>query len=229
MGEPAGNRRLYPEGLPKTGPLIDDLPALLSSPSQPIAPGQIHLILGGARSGKSSRAEELVREAAGESGSVVYVATYATDANAIGTSVDSEMEERLTFHRARRPSGWTLVENRFDLETVFAEHAGKVILVDCLTMWLSWWSCHASQPSEETILKKLDSALRSVPVCGARLFLVSNELGLGLVPVGAENRSYRDLAGRANQLAARLSHAVEFMIAGLPLRLKQPSQFCITA
>ena len=164
------------------------------------------------RSGKSSRAEAIARETSTE---VVYVATCATS-----EPLDAEMDARLAAHRKRRSEAWTLVENRFDLDAVFTENAGRTVLVDCLTLWLAWWSCRPVPMAEEAILEMLNIALNLVPVLGLRLILVSNELGMGLVPLGPENRAYRDLCGRANQLAARHADAVEFMVAGLPLRLK---------
>ena len=178
----------------------------------PNSPGHIHFILGGARSGKSSRAEALARQASGE---VVFVATCATT-----DPLDLEMAARVAAHRNRRPAEWETVENRFDLDAVFAEHPGKTILVDCLTLWLSWWSSREDRLAEEQIMRKLDDALAAVRTHGVRLLLVSNELGMGLVPMGEGNRDYRDLCGRANQLVARSADVVEFVVAGLPLRLK---------
>ena len=183
-----------------------------SPPIQPPVPGQIHFLLGGVRCGKSTRAEALASAA---SAPVVYVATLATT----GT-LDAEMRARLALHRSRRPADWTVIENHFDLEALFSEHAGKVVLVDCLTMWLSWWSGCGERLDEEQVLHKLERSLSAVPETGVSLILVGNELGMGLVPLGAENRAYRDLCGRANQLVARHAAVVEFMIAGLPLRLK---------
>jgi len=176
-------------------------------------PSHIHLLLGGARCGKSARAEELARQARSE---VVYVATCATAAE----PPDAEMSRRIAMHRDRRPPEWVTVENRFDLDLVFAEHPGSLILVDCLTLWLAWWFFHKDRLTEDVIFEKLDQALAAVRAYGIRLVLVSNELGMGLVPMGAENRDYRDLCGRANQRVARAADAVEFVVAGLPLRLK---------
>ena len=174
-----------------------------------IQPGQIHFLFGGARSGKSSRAEALARETGA---AVVFVSTCATDRS------DPEMLERLLAHQARRPATWQTVENRFDLEGVFAEHPGSVMLLDCLTLWLSW---HLGLGWEEKrIAETLERALLAVAAHGIRLYLVSNELGMGLVPMGADNRAFRDLCGRANQLVARHASVVEFVAAGLPLRLK---------
>ena len=175
-------------------------------------PGCIHFLTGGVRSGKSSRAEAIARATSSE---VVYVATCATS-----ETLDAEMIARLGAHRRQRPPTWALVENRFDLDGVFAENPGRTILVDCLTLWLAWWSCLPEAVGEQAILEKLRIALDLVPALGVRLIVVSNELGMGLVPLGPENRAYRDLCGRANQLVARHADVVEFIVAGLPLKLK---------
>jgi len=173
--------------------------------------GFIHLLLGGARSGKSTRAEMLARQAGHDR--TIYVATCATS-----VPLDDEMQQRLAHHREQRPPEWVTIENRFDLDAVFEENAGAVIIVDCLTLWLSWWACQGVD--EPHIFERLASALDAAHAHGIQLFLVSNELGMGLVPLGQESRVFRDLSGRANQLAAGIADTVEFVIAGLPLRLK---------
>ncbi len=179
-----------------------------------LAPGHIHFLLGGARSGKSCRAETLAAETSRDGSSrVLYVATCATLA-----PLDGEMAARLDAHRNRRPAEWTTLENRFDLEAIFAERAGWVVLLDCLTLWLSW---HAGLGwSESAILETLDRALSAAQTSGVHLYVVSNELGMGLVPLGTENRAYRDLVGKANCRVAQKASVVEFVAAGLPIRLK---------
>jgi adenosylcobinamide kinase / adenosylcobinamide-phosphate guanylyltransferase len=169
----------------------------------------LHLILGGSRSGKSRRAEEI---AAAKGVPVTYVATYAT------AQSDPEMEERVARHRKQRPAHWTSIENRFDLKALFQEQRNSLILVDCLTLWLSYRQMTGA--SEDVILAELEEAVQSISPESPGLIVVSNETGLGLVPSSPEGRSFRDLAGRANQLVARLSSRVEFMVAGLPMLLK---------
>jgi adenosylcobinamide kinase / adenosylcobinamide-phosphate guanylyltransferase len=166
------------------------------------------LILGGARSGKSKRAENLVAQL---NLPVVYVATYATN------HPDPEMTDRIDKHRAQRPTHWTTVENQFDLETIFRFHKGTAVLIDCLTLWLSF---HCEHKNENELLSLLESALASARENHISLFIVSNELGMGLVPTTPLGRCFRDLCGRANQLVAAHSDHVEFQIAGLPLILK---------
>jgi adenosylcobinamide kinase/adenosylcobinamide-phosphate guanylyltransferase len=175
----------------------------------------IHFVLGGARSGKSRRAEALATEFPENHGTlpVLYIATCATT-----HGLDAEMAERIARHRADRPSHWKTLENRFDLAVIFAEHPGHIVLLDCLTLWLSWQM--GLGLSEAQILAALEEALDAARRHSIRLIAVSNELGMGLVPLGAENRAYRDLVGRANQLVARHADAAEFVAAGIPLRLK---------
>jgi adenosylcobinamide kinase/adenosylcobinamide-phosphate guanylyltransferase len=167
------------------------------------------LILGGARSGKSARAEAL---AAASRGPVAYVATYCVGAE------DVEMRARVEQHRLRRPAHWRTLENQFDLAAVFSNTGGDLVLVDCLTLWLSYQQMQGL--AEPEILSRLEHALGVAREKGVRVIFVSNELGMGLVPSAAESRGFRDLAGRANQLVARHADTVEFVIAGLPLTLK---------
>lgn len=167
----------------------------------------LHLILGGSRSGKSRRAEEV---ATAKGVPVTFVATYATG------QPDPEMEDRVAHHRKQRPAHWTTIENRFDLKAVFQEQRSSLILVDCLTLWLSYRQTTGA--GEEVILADLEEAVRGVGPLG--LIVVSNELGLGLVPASPEDRNFRDMTGRANQLMGRLASRVEFMVAGFPMLLK---------
>lgn len=171
--------------------------------------GHIHLVLGGARSGKSTHAQELAAKTGGD---VVYAATCAT------AGLDPEMAERIAEHVKSRPAHWKTIENRFDLEEIIREAAGGALLLDCLTLWLAYRQGEGKD--EGGILAELEAALNTTRREGVTLFIVSNELGMGLVPMGADSRAFRDLCGRANQLAARLADRVEFMVAGLPLKLK---------
>lgn len=169
---------------------------------------KITLILGGARSGKSRRAEQL----AGDAGHpVIYVATYASN------QTDPEMLERISKHQCTRPTYWTTIENEFDLQSIFQTHDGKTVLIDCLTLWLSY---HCEKTSEPDLLALLDASLLAARRHNISLYIVSNELGMGLVPGSPLGRSFRDLCGRANQKAAQAADHVEFQIAGLPLILK---------
>ena len=169
---------------------------------------QITLILGGARSGKSARAEAL----AGRSQRpVTYVATYASGL------ADVEMTQRIEKHRSRRPATWETVENRFDLSALFSALRGRTVVLDCLTLWLSY---HWENVPEADLLERLRTALEGARAHDLELYIVSNELGMGLVPSSPEGRGFRDLSGRANQLVAALADHVEFQVAGLPLCVK---------
>ncbi len=167
---------------------------------------KIHLILGGARSGKSTRAQELAASLGQE---VVFVATYMNDPK------DSEMQRRIRAHQAQRPKNWITIENRFNLLDIFSEYKMKVVLLDCLTLWLSYQM--GKGISEKDSLKELENALKQAP---SKLIIVSNEVGWSLVPETEAGRNFRDWVGRANQLVASHAHTVELMVAGLSLRLK---------
>jgi adenosylcobinamide kinase/adenosylcobinamide-phosphate guanylyltransferase len=169
---------------------------------------KITLILGGARSGKSRRAETL---AAASGREVVYVSTCAT------ALADAEMQERIRLHREQRPAEWTTVENEFDLPAICARYSGTTLLLDCLTLWLSY---HCESVPELELLERLRDGLKAARLHDLKLLIVSNEMGMGLVPSNPLGRSFRDLCGRANQLVAAEADHVEFQIAGLPLVLK---------
>ena len=177
----------------------------------PHPPFRRALILGGARSGKSRHAEALTM-AAGPA-PWVYIAT--------AEAGDEEMRARIAHHRERRGPGWRTVEAPLDLCGALsgASGVGSCILVDCLTLWLAnLMAADRDLAAEQAELTDvLQSVSRAVPVV-----LVSNEVGLGIVPDNALARAFRDAAGRLNQaVAAACDHAV-FMAAGLPMILKSP-------
>jgi adenosylcobinamide kinase/adenosylcobinamide-phosphate guanylyltransferase len=166
----------------------------------------ITLVLGGARSGKSRYAERLVEDAA-------RCGTYLATAEA----GDAEMAARIAAHRARRGPFWHTVEAPLALAPAIAAHAEpeRPILVDCLTLWLSNLLLAGKQADEEP--GALCSALREA---AGTVVLVSNEVGMGLVPETSLGRQFRDAAGRLNQDVAGLADRVVFVAAGLPLVLK---------
>jgi adenosylcobinamide kinase / adenosylcobinamide-phosphate guanylyltransferase len=169
----------------------------------------VHFIIGGSRSGKSRRAEAL---ATASEMPVCFVATYATE------MMDEEMRARIAQHRSRRPSHWSTLEDRFDLRNQVIESEGTLLLVDSITLWLSYHLM--KQRPSETILGDLEDALRIARELGRALVLVSDEVGMGLVPAAHDGRIFRDLCGLANQLISRYATKVEFVIAGLPWVLK---------
>ncbi len=164
------------------------------------------LVLGGARSGKSRRALELA-EAAG--GRRIYIAT--------AEPLDGEMAERIARHRLARGEGWSTMEVPLDLvEAVEAESGGgAVCLVDCLTVWLSNLM-HQDRDTEG----EGDRLYAAVAEYLGTIVLVSNEVGMGLVPESALGREFRDAQGRLNQKMAAVCDTVELVAAGLPLEIK---------
>lgn len=165
------------------------------------------LVLGGARSGKSRYAEWLI-------GTLpppwVYVAT--------AEAKDAEMAERIADHKARRGAEWQTVEAPYALvEAVAAVPPGSAILIDCLTLWLSNVMASGSDIEARTAALKEVLAKRTGPTV-----LVSNEVGLGIVPDNALARRFRDLQGRLNQDLAAQALRVVMMIAGVPIAVKSP-------
>ncbi|HEX3414996.1 MAG TPA: bifunctional adenosylcobinamide kinase/adenosylcobinamide-phosphate guanylyltransferase [Stellaceae bacterium] len=165
----------------------------------------VTLILGGARSGKSRYAERLVENAA-------RCGTYLATAEA----GDAEMAERIAAHKARRGPFWRTVEAPLTLASAIAAAASEgPVLVDCLTLWLSNLLLAGKQPDAEAGV--LCRVLREA---AGPIVLVSNEVGMGLVPETPLGRHFRDAAGRLNQEIAALADRVVFIAAGLPLVLK---------
>ncbi len=163
----------------------------------------VTLILGGARSGKSRQAEQLVAAA----GTGLYVAT--------AEAGDAEMAARIAQHRARRGAGWTTVEAPLDLAGCLAGPLdADAVLVDCLTLWLSNLMAAARDVTRET-----ERLLGALPAARPVVF-VSNEVGLGIVPENALARAFRDHAGRLHQQLAARADRVLLMVAGLPLTVK---------
>jgi adenosylcobinamide kinase / adenosylcobinamide-phosphate guanylyltransferase len=163
------------------------------------------LITGGARSGKSKRAETRARAFAGEP---VYIAT--------AEALDVEMEQRIARHRTRRGIDWIEREVPLDLvQALVATDGGGARLVDCLTLWLSNL-LHAERDWEREVAE-LGGTL---PGLKSPVILVTNEVGLGIVPDNALARAFRDAAGIMNQTIAAAADEVEFVVAGLPMKLK---------
>jgi adenosylcobinamide kinase / adenosylcobinamide-phosphate guanylyltransferase len=169
----------------------------------------LHFVIGGSKSGKSLHAESV---AAASGLPVSYLATYCTE------GADEEMRARIERHRQRRPSHWKTIENRYDLRNQILENDGRLLLVDCLTLWLSFQQMQAR--SSESILVELEEAMQTAFQHERALIVVSNEVGTGLVASTPEGRNFRDLCGSANQLVARYATTVEYLVAGLPLVLK---------
>jgi adenosylcobinamide kinase/adenosylcobinamide-phosphate guanylyltransferase len=176
--------------------------------AQPNAAGDVTLVLGGARSGKSRYAESLVTA---RPHPWVYIATAEPG--------DDEMAARIAAHQARRAEGWQTIEAPHELPEALRDAPGDAaVLVDCLTVWLAN-VMHAKFDIDE-ITQKLEEALRTR--AGVTV-LVSNEVGLSIVPDNALARSFRDVQGVLNQRLAGVANRVVFMVAGVPLTVKGPS------
>lgn len=183
---------------------------------------RLTLVLGGARSGKSHHAEQLALQCAGP---VTYVATAGEG--------DEEMQLRVALHRARRPEHWGLVEEPVRLAEALYTHAqhGGCVLVDCLTLWLNnlLFSEHHEYPDTglitppEAWTTEIDALLTALPLLPGEVILVSNEIGLGVVPMGAVTRFYVDELGRLNQRLAALADNVHLLVAGIPMVVKGPA------
>lgn len=169
----------------------------------------IEFILGGARSGKSTLAE---RKAAASALAVTYIAT----ADPVDLADDKEMLARIAHHRAQRPVEWLLVEEPVYLATLLKTLAApdKLLLVDCLTLWLS------NLLHKDEVLKETQALLDTLPTLPGHIILVSNEVGMGIVPLGELTRRYVDEAGRLHQRIAAIADSVTFVAAGIPLQLK---------
>jgi len=177
---------------------------------------ELVLILGGARSGKSGFAERLARE---RGGSVLVVAT--------ATAGDAEMARRIAAHRAARPGAWRTLEAPVAVaERLAAEAPADTVVLDCLTLLVSNLLLAGEAAGEAAVqarvVAELDQLWAVFAAGRATWLVVSNEVGLGLVPPYPLGRRYRDLLGLVNQRVAARADRVYLLVAGLPLELKAP-------
>ena len=163
------------------------------------------LLLGGARSGKSRHAEELVEK---HSPLWSYIAT--------AQAFDDEMVERIALHRFRRSAGWQTIDAPDDPAAAIASlPKGRPVLLDCLTLWLS-----NRMLADADIEAESDALHAALLAHSGPVFVVSNEVGLGIVPENALARRFRDAQGRLNQAIAAQADAVIFMVAGISMKVK---------
>jgi adenosylcobinamide kinase/adenosylcobinamide-phosphate guanylyltransferase len=172
------------------------------------------LILGGARSGKSSFAEECGRESGGP---VLFIAT--------ATASDEEMAERIRNHQASRPAGWQTLELPLAIGAQLYAPLPPVVIVDCITLLVTnvLLSLPDETPAAQVLLSvqsEIEALIEAQRRLGGQWLIVSNEVGLGLVPPYPMGRVYRDALGWANQRLARAAERVIFMIAGIPTIVK---------
>lgn len=190
--------------------------------------GKMILVLGGARSGKSTYAERLAAELGGAQ--VLYVATSETK--------DEEMAERVEKHRAARPDSWSTLEAPVAIAQALKvrEVSSGVILLDCVTFLVANHLLRAAGPEgdpfdspsadpfdaeiEARVVGEIEALVQYVAGTTATMLVVSNEVGLGVVPPYELGRAYRDILGRANQILARYADEVWFLVAGIPMRVK---------
>ncbi len=180
--------------------------------------GNLTLILGGARSGKSAAAVRMAQQCGG--GNVLYVAT--------ADPGDEEMQLRIDNHRAERPAEWQTVEARHDVGQAIRRQTGSYssVVVDCVTLLVSNLLVDQANPYAEEAQKRVEreigalvEAARAMP-CRSDTIVVSNEVGTGLAPVTPLGRAFRDRLGQANQWLAAAADRVVLMVAGIPVVLK---------
>lgn len=186
---------------------------------------KITFVLGGARSGKSAFAEGLARKYNG----VVYIAT--------AEAKDDEMRERIRTHRARRPSNWKTIEYPYHVDRVVSGLNGTVdlVFIDCITLYITNMllsdetdnsaACTKTQTlnshqRQQAILSEIHKLGQVCRESGSDVILISNEVGLSIVPDNALSREFRDIAGYANQILADEANEVYFMVAGIAQRIK---------
>ena len=171
---------------------------------------KLTFILGGARSGKSSFAVELAKEYK----SVTYVATAQV--------LDDEMRERVEMHKKLRPASWKVVESHINVANTVERLKADLILIDCLTLYVSNLLLDANKEDtkEEYITNEIKRLCDASENVSADVIMVSNEVGLGIVPADPLGRKFRDVAGKVNQIVASRADEVYFVTAGIPQRLK---------
>lgn len=175
----------------------------------------IHLVLGGARSGKSQFSESLVKsfEANQQRLKVIYIATATAD--------DSEMASRIKHHQKNRSTSWRLIEEQFELAELIERlnQSDQIILIDCMTLWVSNWLCddHRSPISWQ---KQSEEFIQTLIHSRTNIVIVSNEVGSGIVPMGNLSREFVDRAGWLNQKLAERASDVTLVVSGIPIALK---------
>lgn len=165
--------------------------------------------MGGARSGKSSYALKLAGQGKGK---VAFIATCQPN--------DAEMKKRIALHKKSRPADWETFDEALNPEAVISRIGVKfdVVILDCLTLL----NCNLMMQSlkEHTVERKIKKLLIAIAKAKANIIVVSNEVGLGIVPENKMSRDFRDIAGRTNQLFAKEADQVFFMVSGIPWRIK---------
>lgn len=168
---------------------------------------KIIFILGGARSGKSTYALRLAKKIK----KVAFIATCE--------ALDTEMTQRISLHKASRPAHWKTIEEPREIAPVI-KRLGEVdcVIIDCLTLLVS--NLLLTKLTQEAIIEKIDKLLSQIQKFKGTVILVSNEVGLGIVPDNRLARHFRDVAGFVNQRVAQKANEVFFMVSGIPAKIK---------
>lgn len=180
----------------------------------------IIFIVGGVRSGKSKFACQLAEKCGGE---ITFIAT--------AEILDEEMQERIALHRKKRPSHWKLIEEPYDIVGAIRKaRRSNCIIIDCLTLLITNWllsdrkrtlpDIYGIAKESDEIFEKLSAFLNQAKKMKPTIIIISNEVGMGIVPEKKLGRLFRDISGWANQMVADEAKEVYFMVSGIPLRIK---------
>jgi len=172
---------------------------------------ELVMITGGVRSGKSALAQSLAEEA---NASVLFVAT--------AQALDEEMAKRIRQHQRSRPESWATLEEPLNVAEVLRRYpAGYgLVVVDCLTLWATNLLLKNESADDKSVLGPVEELLRWQKKIGVNMIVVTNEVGMGVIPANAISRRFSDLLGKANQLLADAADKVYLMVSGLPVQLK---------
>ena len=172
--------------------------------------GKVTFITGGSRSGKSIYAVELAKK--GNRGKTAFIATCG--------EIDKEMGQRIKLHRKARPGYWQTFEEPLEVSSLLKKISNKfsVIVIDCLTLLVS--NLMLKGRSGESVAKEVEKILTTLEKARAVSIVVSNEVGMGIVPGNRLSRDFRDIAGRVNQIAAKHADSAFLMVSGIPWRIK---------
>jgi adenosyl cobinamide kinase/adenosyl cobinamide phosphate guanylyltransferase len=173
--------------------------------------GELVMVTGGARSGKSAFAQSIAEKSGAK---VLYVAT--------AQALDDEMAERIRRHRESRSKGWATLEEPLEVASALRRlgEGYGLVLLDCVTLWATNLLLKNEAGPDESVLGPVAELLEWRKETGARMVVVTNEVGMGVVPANALSRRFSDLLGKANQMLAAASDRVYLMVSGLPVRVK---------
>ncbi len=183
---------------------------------------KIYFILGGQRSGKSEYAINLAKNISNNE--VTFIAT--------ASSLDSEMKLRIKRHKLNRPNLWKTIEENYNLESVIKNITStKTIIIDCITVWISnilllkfkdgFSTIEKYVEAEKEILKKCKNLMNTIKNTDYTLIIISNEVGMGIIPATTLGRYFADIQGKVNKIIASYADEVILLVAGIPIHLKK--------